>query len=212
MLVDDAIIAVEMMSVQLEKGLGRFEAACYAFRATARPMLTGTLITCSGFIPVAFAKGMAPEFCKALFPVVGLALVLSWIVSVMVAPLFGYHLIKAEVKRDADGKVDPYQNRFYQWFRSVLGWFLGHRKLVLCTTAAVFAVSAFMLQFVKQEFFPGSLRPELLVEVQLPEGSSIEATRSEMQRLAGSKIIVCAFVLSSTAIHITSDNMHRALC
>lgn len=185
LLVDDAIIAVEMMSVQLEKGLGRFEAACYAFRATARPMLTGTLITCSGFIPVAFAKGMAPEFCKALFPVVGLALVLSWIVSVMVAPLFGYHLIKAEVKRDADGKVDPYQNRFYQWFRSVLGWFLGHRKLVLCTTAAVFAVSAFMLQFVKQEFFPGSLRPELLVEVQLPEGSSIEATRSEMQRLAG---------------------------
>ena len=94
LLVDDAIIAVEMMSVQLEKGLDRLSAACYAFKATAKPMLTGTLVTCAGFIPVAFADGAASEFCKSLFPVILAALLLSWIVSVMVAPLFGYYLIK----------------------------------------------------------------------------------------------------------------------
>ena len=100
LLVDDAIIAVEMMSVKLELGLNRFDAACYAFRATAKPMLTGTLITCAGFIPVAFAKGMASEFCNALFPVIAISLLLSWIISVMVAPLYGYYLIRAEVKKD----------------------------------------------------------------------------------------------------------------
>ena len=184
LLVDDAIIAVEMMSVQLERGHNRFEAACYAFRATAKPMLTGTLITCSGFIPVAFAQGMASEFCQALFPVITLALVLSWLVSVMVAPLFGWHLIKVEVKRDAEGRIDPYRSRFYLWFRRVLGFFLGHRKPVLAGTACLFCLSCFTLGYVKHEFFPGSLRPELLVEVRLPEGSSLAATRSEMQRLA----------------------------
>ena len=184
LLVDDAIIAVEMMSVQLERGHDRFEAACYAFRATAKPMLTGTLITCAGFIPVAFSQGMASEFCEDLFPVITLALLLSWLVSVMVAPLFGWHLIKVKVRRDESGKIDPYGSRFYTWFRLVLDFFLGHRKLVLAGTACVFGLSCFLMDFVKEEFFPGSLRPELLVKIQLPEGSSLAATRSEMQRLA----------------------------
>ncbi|WP_294157558.1 efflux RND transporter permease subunit [uncultured Selenomonas sp.] len=183
LLVDDAIIAVEMMSVQLELGHSRFDAACHAFRATAKPMLTGTLITCCGFIPVAFSKGMASEFCGALFPVIGIALLLSWIVSVMVAPLYGTYLIKVKVKADASGRPDPYQSRFYTWFRRVLGWFLTHRKTVLVGTVALFAVSVFSLKFVKQEFFPSSLRPEILVDLQLPEGSSMAATQGVADRM-----------------------------
>ena len=184
LLVDDAIIAVEMMSVKLEMGLNRFDAACYAFRATAKPMLTGTLITCSGFIPVAFANGMASEFCQALFPVISIALLLSWIVSVMVAPLYGTYLIKVEVKRDDSGKIDPYQSKFYVWFRAVLNWFLMHRRIVIAGTVVLFALSLFMMKFIKQEFFPPSLRPEIIVEMRLPEGSSLEATQAEADRMA----------------------------
>ena len=183
LLVDDAIIAVEMMSVQLELGHSRFDAACHAFRATAKPMLTGTLITCCGFIPVAFSKGMASEFCGALFPVIGIALLLSWIVSVMVAPLYGTYLIQVNVVTDASGRPDPYQSRFYVWFRRVLGWFLTHKKSVLVGTAALFAVSVFSLKFVKQEFFPASLRPEIIVDLQLPEGSSMAATQGVADRM-----------------------------
>ena len=184
LLVDDAIIAVEMMSVKLEMGMNRFDAACYAFRATAKPMLTGTLITCAGFIPVAFSKGMAAEFCSALFPVISAALLISWIVSVMVAPLFGYKLIRVKVKTDADGKADPYGSRFYTYFRRLLAWFLTHRKLVLLGTVAIFGVSVFMLRYVKQEFFPPSLRPEIIVEMNLPEGSSQKAAGAEAARFA----------------------------
>ena len=183
LLVDDAIIAVEMMSVQLELGHSRFDAACHAFRATAKPMLTGTLITCCGFIPVAFSKGMASEFCGALFPVIGIALLLSWIVSVMVAPLYGTYLIQVNVVTDASGRPDPYQSRFYVWFRRVLGWFLTHKKSVLVGTVALFAVSVFSLKFVKQEFFPASLRPEIIVDLQLPEGSSMAATQGVADRM-----------------------------
>ena len=181
LLVDDAIIAVEMMSVKLEAGYGRFEAACYAFEATAKPMLTGTLITCVGFIPVAFSDGLASEFCSTLFPVVSIALVLSWIVSVMVAPLYGFHLIRVGKEGEP---VDPYQSRFYKIFRRVLEWFLNHRILVLAATVAIFAASLFALKFVKQEFFPPSLRPEIIVDMDLPEGASVAASQAEAERLA----------------------------
>jgi multidrug efflux pump len=184
LLVDDAIIAVEMMSVKLEAGYGRFEAACYAFEATARPMLTGTLITCAGFIPVAFAKGMAAEFCQALFPVIGMALILSWIVSVMVAPLYGYKLIKVKVHKAEDGKIDPYQSKFYGFFRKILVFCLEHKALVLGVTAACFIASLFTFKVIKQEFFPPSLRPEIIVEMTLPEGSSLKSSEAEAQRFA----------------------------
>lgn len=184
LLVDDAIIAVEMMSVKLEQGLNRFDAACYAFTATAKPMLTGTMITCAGFIPVAFAKGMAPEFCKDLFPVISIALLLSWIVSVMVAPLYGYHLIKVDVKKDAAGAINPYQNKFYRGFRKVLSWFLTHKALVLLSTLVVFLASIYMMKFIKKEFFPPSLRPEVIVEMRLPEGASKKAMDTEAARFA----------------------------
>jgi len=182
LLVDDAIIAVEMMSVQLERGMGRFDAACYAFTQTAKPMLTGTLITCAGFIPVAFSKGMASEFCAALFPVIGIALVLSWIVSVMVAPLFGYYLIR--VKQNADGEAahDPYASRFYRLFRRVLTLFLAHRAVVLIGTAVIFILSLIAFPHIKQTFFPPSLRPELLIRLTLPAGASIHATQAEADR------------------------------
>ena len=182
LLVDDAIIAVEMMSVQLERGMGRFDAACYAFTQTAKPMLTGTLITCAGFIPVAFAKGMASEFCATLFPVIGIALVLSWVVSVMVAPLFGYYLIR--VKKADEGVHSPYTSPFYRLFRRVLTAFLAHRAAVLVGTVLLFAVSLAAFPHIKQTFFPPSLRPELLVRLTLPQGASIQATAAEADRLA----------------------------
>lgn len=184
LLVDDAIIAVEMMSVKLEEGCDRFSAACYAYSATAMPMLTGTLITCAGFIPVAFSKGMAAEFTKALFPVIGVALLISWVVSVMVAPLFGYKLIKVKVHKKEDGKIDPYQSKFYKIFKKILIWCLDHRKLILGATVVIFCISVYMMQFIKQEFFPPSLRPEIIVEMTLPEGSSIKSTENEAKRFA----------------------------
>lgn len=181
LLVDDAIIAVEQMSVQLERGHSRFDAACHAFRATAKPMLTGTLITCAGFIPVSFSKGMAAEFCSSLFPVIGMALVISWIVSVMIAPLFGYYLIKPAVKAD-EGEM--YQSRFYLAFRGLLNWFLEHRKIVLATTAGLFALSIAMMGMIKQEFFPPSIRPEIIIDMELPEGSSLKASGQAASRFA----------------------------
>lgn len=181
LLVDDAIIAVEQMSVQLERGHSRFDAACHAFRATAKPMLTGTLITCAGFIPVSFSKGMAAEFCSSLFPVIGMALVISWIVSVMIAPLFGYYLIKPAAKADED---EMYQSRFYLAFRGLLNWFLEHRKIVLVTTAGLFALSIAMLGTIKQEFFPPSIRPEIIIDMELPEGSSLKASGQAASRFA----------------------------
>ena len=181
LLVDDAIIAVEQMSVQLERGHSRFDAACHAFRATAKPMLTGTLITCAGFIPVSFSKGMAAEFCSSLFPVIGMALVISWIVSVMIAPLFGYYLIKPAAKAD-EGEM--YQSRFYLAFRGLLNWFLEHRKIVLATTAGLFVLSIAMMGMIKQEFFPPSIRPEIIIDMELPEGSSLKASGQAASRFA----------------------------
>ena len=184
LLVDDEIIAVEMMSVKLEEGLDRFSAASHAFRATALPMLTGTLITCAGFIPVAFSKGMAAEFCASLFPVIAAALLLSWIVSVMVAPLLGYHIIRIEPKRDEKGEALLHQGRFYRAFRRVLEAFLVHRRLVLGATALVFAGSIALLGVCRQDFFPPSLRPEIIVEMHLAEGSSMKNTDGEAKRFA----------------------------
>ncbi len=184
LLVDDAIIAVEMMSVKLEAGLNKVEAACYAFTATAKPMLTGTLITCSGFIPVAFAKGMASEFCQALFPVIGVALVLSWIVSVMVAPLLGTYMIKVTPHAEQERAGASYQDKFYAVFRKLLEVFLAYRKTVLGATAAIFILSLVMMPHIRQEFFPSSTRPEIILTMKLSEGSSKAATQQAADRMA----------------------------
>ena len=184
LLVDDAIIAVEMMTVKLEQGWNRFDAACYAYTATAFPMLTGTLITCAGFIPIGFSKGSASEFTSSIFTVVTIALLLSWFVSVLVTPLLGYKLIKP--KHMAEENKDVYDSKFYHLFRRALNWCLEHRKLVLSITAACFIGSIGLLNFVKQEFFPPSVRTEIIVELTLPEGSSITATEQEAQKFAQS--------------------------
>ncbi|MDR3589076.1 MAG: efflux RND transporter permease subunit [Negativicutes bacterium] len=185
LLVDDAIIAVEMMSVKLEQGWDRFRAACFAYTATAFPMLTGTLITCAGFIPIGFAKGNAPEFTSSLFTVITVALVVSWLVSVLVAPLLGYSLIRVKAGTgQGDAHPDVYDKRFYRVFKQVLTWCLLHRKLVLSMTLACFIGSLFILKFVRQEFFPPSIRPELIVEMTLPEGSSLQATEREARKFA----------------------------
>ena len=132
LLVDDEIIAVEMMSVKLESGLEKAKAASAAYLVTAIPMLTGTLVTCSGFIPIGFSKGMAAEFTGALFPVISIALILSWIVSVTVTPLVGYHIMKVKPQKNQD--KEPYSSKFYAVFRRDLTACLRHRFLVLILT------------------------------------------------------------------------------
>ncbi|MDF2524402.1 MAG: acriflavin resistance protein [Clostridiales bacterium] len=166
LLVDDAIIAVEMMSVKLEQGWDMFKAACFAYTATAFPMLTGTLITCAGFIPIGFAKGSAAEFTNSIFKVITIALLISWLVSVLVTPLLGSILIK--VKTTVNTGHDIYDTKFYRLFRRILIWCLNRRKLVLGITMLCFICSIFLLKIVKQEFFPPSIRPELIVEMTLP--------------------------------------------
>lgn len=182
LLVDDEIIAIEMMTVKLEQGLDRFKAACFAFKATAIPMLTGTLVTCAGFIPIGFSQGMAAEFTRSLFTVITIALLISWLVSVFVTPLLGYNLIK--VKPAAEKGHDIYDTKFYRIFRKMLTWCLSHRILVLGLTLICFALSIYSLKFIKQEFFPPSVRPELIVDLTLPEGASIKATSQVAQKFA----------------------------
>ncbi len=180
LLVDDAIIAIEMMKVKLQEGMGRFEAACYAYRVTSFPMLTGTLITCAGFIPMGFSEGTASEFIGSIFWVITIALLISWLVSVLVTPLLGYGLLK---NPSADViKNDMYNSRFYNKFRTVLIWCLSHRQQVLIGTSAAFIGSIFLMGFVKQEFFPESSRPEIVIDMRLPQGSSLKATEREAKR------------------------------
>ena len=181
LLVDDAIIAVEMMSVKLEEGWDRFKAASFAYTATSFPMLTGTLVTCAGFIPIGFAKGNAAEFTSSIFVVVSIALLISWLVSVLIVPLLGTILIKPKI---TEQNHDPYDKKFYQVFKNVLTWCLTKRKLVLSITVACFAGSIVLMSFVKSEFFPPSTRPELIAEMTLPRGSSIEATAEQAKKMA----------------------------
>jgi multidrug efflux pump len=210
LLVDDAIIAIEMMTVKLEQGWSRFDAACFAYTATAFPMLTGTLITCAGFIPVGFAKGTASEFVGSIFSVVTIALLISWLVSVLVTPLLGEKLVKP--RGGAKQEHDVYDTKFYRLFKKGLTWCLCHRKLVLGITAACFIGSIFLMKFVKQEFFPASPRSELIVDLRLPEGASLQATEGEARKLAqqleaDANIINCTFYVGqgSPRFILTAD-------
>ena len=183
LLVDDAIIAIEMMIVKLEQGWSRFDAACYAYTSTAFPMLTGTLITCAGFIPVGFSKGSASEFVGSIFSVITIALLISWFVSVLVTPLLGFKLVKVS-SASQNQEHNIYNTRFYRLFRQLLNWCLLHRTKVLAATLAAFIGSILLLGLVKQEFFPESIRPEIIVEMRLPQGASLEATEQEANRFA----------------------------
>lgn len=183
LLVDDAIIAVEMMTVKLEQGWEKVKAAAFAYTVTAFPMLAGTLITCAGFTPIGFSKGMSAEFCKSIFPVITIALLISWVVSIMVTPLLGCYLIKSKPEGTTDSE-DIYDKAFYRGFKRVLVGCLHHKTVVLLLTAAGFGCAVYGFKFVKHEFFPNSVRPELVVELTLPEGASIAATDRQAQAFA----------------------------
>jgi len=182
LLVDDAIIVVEMMKVKLEQGWERSAAATFAFSSTAKPRLIGALVTCCGFIPVAFSIGAASEFIGSLFWVVTMALLISWVVAGTATPLLGYHLIQTKPHNDTD--FDLYNTKFYRFFKRILIWCLAHRKLVLSLTITAFLASMALMTVVKQEFFPASVRPELIVDLKLPEGSSITSTDAQANQLA----------------------------
>ena len=178
MLVDDAIVVVELMEVKMSEGWERTKAASYAFRTCAWPLLTGTVITCLGFMPIAFSDSSSSEFCYTLFPVMTITLLLSWVISATLAPVLGHEWLKPTVI-----KQESYDTPFYKKFRSLLNFSLTHRALVLGITVILFVVSIFMMRFIRQEFFPASVRPDLLVELNLPEGSSIKTTDAAAQKL-----------------------------
>ena len=189
LLVDDAIIVVEMMSVKLEEGFNHWRAATFAYESTAFPMLSGTLITCAGFLPLALAEGMVAEFTKSLSIVVFMALILSWIASVLVSPVLGYKIIenKAEKPDSEWTRRDYIMHRmktvFYARFESLLHWALGHHKAVLLITLGAFILSLLSLPLIKQEFFPSSTRNEIIVSMQFPQSSSIDYTQSQAKSL-----------------------------
>lgn len=178
MLVDDAIVVVELMEVKMSEGMERKAAASYAFKTCAWPLLTGTVITCLGFMPIAFSESMASEFAESLFPVMTVTLLLSWLVSATLAPVLGYEWIRPTVIKE-----ESYNTTFYSLFRNIIHWALWHRWIVVGITIVMMGISTFMLRFVSQEFFPASVRPELLVELNLPEGSSIKNTDEAAKKL-----------------------------
>ena len=189
LLVDDAIIVVEMMSVKLEEGFNHWRAATFAYESTAFPMLSGTLITCAGFLPLALAEGMVAEFTKSLSIVVFMALILSWIASVLVSPVLGYKIIenKAEKPESEWTRRDHIMHRlktvFYARFERLLHWALGHHKAVLLLTLGAFILSLLSFPLIKQEFFPSSTRSEIIVSMQFPQSSSIDYTQNQAKSL-----------------------------
>ena len=185
LLVDDAIITIETMVVKLEEGWTRFNAACFAYSSTAYPRLTGELVTCAGFIPIAFSQGTASEYCVTLFYVVTLALLISWIVAGTVTPLLGYLFIKVKpVDKDKPYLENMYDTALYRQFKKILIFCLMHRRSVLLGTIVCFILSICLLGNIKQEFFPLSTRPELVVQLKLEEGASIKDTGQIASRFA----------------------------
>ena len=208
LLVDDAIIVMEMIDRKLELGWDRLKAATFAYTSTALPMLTGTLVTVAGFLPVGLAQSAAGEYTFGLFAVVGIALIASWLVAVLFTPYLGYALLPEGSGRSTEpaGSHPAFPKRFArlrQWHQRyeswailweeaandgllrLVEWCLRHRGRVLALTLAAFIVAVVGFRFVPQQFFPSSSRPELLVDLWLPEGSSFAATEAEVERLEG---------------------------
>ena len=191
LLVDDAIIAVEMMAVKLEQGAKRATAAAFAYTSTAFPMLTGTLVTVSGFLPIALAKSSTGEYTRSIFEVSAIALIASWFAAVVLIPLLGYHLLPERKHAAHAGAAhtghevehDIYDTRFYRRLSVWISWCVQRRFVVLAITVAMFVVTMAAFKLVPQQFFPSSDRPELLVDLRLPEGASFEATLRQVARL-----------------------------
>ena len=210
LLVDDAIIAVEMMASKMEQGWDRLRAASFAYTSTAMPMLSGTLVTVAGFLPIATAASTTGEYTRSIFQVTTIALLASWIAAVVFVPLLGYKLLPAFAHQNgtpsrlrrllarvapglapaphtapvshADRELAIYQTPFYRALRRVIHWCVERRKTVILATVALFALALFAFGFVQQQFFPASSRPELLVELRLPQGASFDATEAQAKR------------------------------
>ncbi|HTD03534.1 efflux RND transporter permease subunit [Undibacterium sp.] len=182
LLVDDAIIAVEMMVRKMEEGFSRFDAATFAYTSTAMPMLTGTLITAAGFLPIGLAKSAAGEYTFSMFSVNALALIISWLAAVLFTPYLGYLLLKVKPAATADGQHELFDTPFYSRFRSLVSWCVEWRKTTIAITLAVFGLGVFGFKFIEQQFFPDSSRLELMVEMWLPEGSSFKANEAQVKK------------------------------
>ncbi|WP_233972756.1 efflux RND transporter permease subunit, partial [Pectobacterium versatile] len=175
LLVDDAIIAIEMMVVKMEEGYGRIKASAYAWSHTAAPMLAGTLVTAVGFMPNGFAQSTAGEYTSNMFWIVGIALIASWVVAVVFTPYLGVKMLP-EIKTVEGGHAAIYDTRHYNQFRRLLTRVIARKWMVASTVIVLFVVAILGMGMVKKQFFPTSDRPEVLVEVQMPYGSSIEQT------------------------------------
>lgn len=184
LLVDDAIIAVEMMVRKLEEGYDKRRAATFAYEVTAMPMLTGTLITAAGFLPIGLAKSVTGEYTFAIFAVTAAALVISWVVSVYFVPYLGAWLLhtKSRAAGADDGPHELFDTPFYARFRYMVDWCVHHRWLTIGVTVAIFALGIVGMGRVQQQFFPDSSRPELLVDLWLPEGSTIQQSAEVAKR------------------------------
>ncbi|MCR8718362.1 efflux RND transporter permease subunit [Pseudomonas syringae] len=187
LLVDDAIIAVEMMAIKMEQGYDRLKAASFAWTSTAFPMLTGTLITAAGFLPIATAQSSTGEYTRSIFQVVTIALIASWIAAVMFVPYLGDRLLPDLAKRHAarhgSDAPDPYATPFYKRIRALVGWCVRRRKTVIVATIGLFVLSVVMFKFVPQQFFPASGRLELMIDLKLAEGASLINTAEQVKRL-----------------------------
>jgi multidrug efflux pump len=212
LLVDDAIIAVEMMATKMEQGWDRLRAASFAYSSTAMPMLSGTLVTIAGFLPIATAASVTGEYTRSIFQVATIALLASWIAAVVFVPYLGYTLLPELAHRNGapswlrrlaarlaprrvraaraapasptqhEREQSIYQTAFYRALRQVIQWCVVRRKTVIAATAALFALSLVGFGFVQQQFFPASSRPELLVDLRLPQGASFAATEAQVRR------------------------------
>src|SRR6516162_6510138 len=183
LLVDDAIIAIEMMVVKMEQGWDRVRAATYAWSSTAFSMLTGTLVTAAGFLPIGFAKSSSGEYAGGIFWIVTLALVASWFVAVLFTPYLGVKLLPNIAKLGAHENPDAiYDTRVYRMLRRLIGWCLRWRKTVVALTVLMFVASVAGFALVQQQFFPTSTRSELFFEMRLPEGTAIGVTDASAKR------------------------------
>ncbi|ENW98326.1 hypothetical protein F900_03283 [Acinetobacter modestus] len=206
LLVDDAIIAVEMMAIKMEQGYSRLKAAGFAWQTTAFPMLTGTLITAAGFLPIATAQSGTGEYTRSIFQVVTIALIVSWIAAVLFVPYLGEKLLPdftkqnqqaawylrlwarlrkqpAPVVESHNQHHDPYQSKFYQSFRHIVEICITYRKTVIAITVGIFVLSVAMFKLVPQQFFPPSNRAEILVDLKLEEGASLTATEQAVHKV-----------------------------
>ena len=182
LLVDDAIIAVEMMVRKMEEGMSRFDAATFAYTSTAMPMLTGTLITAAGFLPIGLAKSAAGEYTFSMFSVNAIALLVSWVVAVMFTPYIGFLLLKVKPHGAGESEHDVFNTPGFQRFRRIVTWCVEWRKSTIALTLLVFFLGVFGFNFIEKQFFPDSSRRELMVEMWMPEGASFSANEAQVKK------------------------------